>query len=80
NVFFLKSVRGKVSHTLYNHHLTADKTQLDHILFLHAISGRDITSALFNQGKLKYFKVLRKNDNLQPLIDAFKDTHAHQDE
>lgn len=80
NVFFLKPGKGKVSQTLYNPHLAADKTLSDHILFLHAMSGCDTTSALFNQGKLKFLKVLQKNNDLQPVIDAFKDPHAHQDE
>lgn len=42
NVFFLKPGKGKASQTLYNPHLAADKTQLDHKLFLHAMSGCDI--------------------------------------
>jgi len=80
NVFFLKPGKGKVSQTLYNPHLAIDKTLSDHILFLHAMSGCDTTSALFNQGKLKFLKVLQKNSDLQPAIDAFKDPHAHQNE
>jgi hypothetical protein len=35
-----------------------DKTVADHILFLHAFSGCDTTSALFNQGKMKFINVL----------------------
>ena len=80
NVFFLKPGKGKVSQTLYNPHLAADKTLSEHILFLHALSGCDTTSAFFNQGKLKFLKVMQKNNKLQTVIDAFKDPHAHQGE
>lgn len=80
NVLFFKPGKGKVSQTLYNPHLAADKTLSDHILFLHAMSGCDTTSALLNQEKLKFLKVLQRNNDLQPVIDAFKDPHAYQDE
>ncbi|CAG9833794.1 unnamed protein product [Diabrotica balteata] len=57
--------KGKVSQSLYNAHLTAEKILLNHILFLHAMSDCNTTSALFNQGKLKFLKVLQKNKDLQ---------------
>ncbi|CAG9832124.1 unnamed protein product [Diabrotica balteata] len=67
----------KASTTPY---LAAEKILLDHILFLHAMSGSDTTSALFNQGKLKFLKVLQKNKDLQSLIESFKYPNLSQDE
>lgn len=42
------------------------------MVFLHAFSGCDTTSALFNQGKIKCTNVLRKNRDLNELVQVFK--------
>jgi hypothetical protein len=43
---------------------------------LHAFSGCDTTSALFNQGKMKFINVLRKNPDLNEIIQVFKNSNA----
>jgi hypothetical protein len=43
---------------------------------LHAFSGCDTTSALFNQGKMKFINVLRKNPDLNEIIQVFKNPNA----
>lgn len=79
NVSFMKPGKGKVSQAIYDPHLS-NKTLSDLVLFLHAMSDCDTTSALFNQGKLKFSKVLQKNTDLVAVIDTFNDPRAHQDE
>lgn len=50
------------------------------ILFLHAFSGCDTTSALFQQGKLKFLTVLGKNEPLSEVIEIFKNPTANPDD
>lgn len=40
----------------------------------------DIISALLNQGRLKFFKVLQNKNDLQPVTYSFKSPHAHHDD
>ncbi|GBL90054.1 hypothetical protein AVEN_181650-1, partial [Araneus ventricosus] len=63
NVFFQKCGRGKTpdsyySTTTYNHKFSNE------LLVIHAISGCDITSALFGQGKNKFISLFLKHDKL----------------
>lgn len=58
NISLCQPERGNVSQSIYNPPLTADKTVSDHILFLHAMSDGDTTSALFNQGIVKLIDVV----------------------
>lgn len=50
-----------------------------HILFSHAISGCDTTSALFKKGKLTCFKLLEKREDLQQRVDIFLKPKANTD-
>ena len=50
----------------------------ENILFLHAISGCDTTSSFFRQGKLKFVKLLEKDERLQEIVKVFKKTTQHQ--
>lgn len=55
NIFLLKPARGKIAEMLYSTQSLKYKEAVGkNILFLHAIGGCDTTSALFNQGKLKF--------------------------
>ncbi|GBM18721.1 hypothetical protein AVEN_263534-1, partial [Araneus ventricosus] len=68
NIYILKPGKGKISQQIYSAKSIIDKTAADHILFLHAFSGCDTTCALFNQGKMKFINVLRKNPNFNEVI------------
>jgi hypothetical protein len=76
NIYILKPEKGKNSQQIYSTKSIIDKTATDHILFLHAFSGCDTTSALFNQGKMKFINVLRKNPDLNEIIQVFKNPNA----
>lgn len=41
------------------------------ILFLHAFSGCDTTSAIFNKGKVKCVKLYQKNKELHDIVESF---------
>ncbi|KAF2887191.1 hypothetical protein ILUMI_18982 [Ignelater luminosus] len=43
------------------------------------MSGCNTTSALFNQGKIKFLNVLKRNSNLADVIHIFQDSQAAQD-
>lgn len=47
-------------------------------VFLHTLSGCDTISTCWR--KQKFLRVLQKNCDLQPVINAFKDLHVHQDQ
>lgn len=49
NIYFLKPGKGKTLQEIYSTQSIIHKIAADNILFLHAISGCDTTSALFNQ-------------------------------
>lgn len=77
NVFFLKPGKGNVPPTTYSPvHALQNKTIKEHIMFLHAMSGCDTTSAPYNQGKLKFVKTLTKNPHLADVVSVFKNPEA----
>lgn len=76
NIYLLKPEKGKILQQIYSTKSMIDQTAADHILFLHAFSGCDTTSALFHQGKLKCINVLRKNPDLNEVIQVFKNPKA----
>jgi hypothetical protein len=76
-LYILKPGKEKISQQIYSTKSIIDKTVADHILFLHAFSGCDTTSALFNQGKMKFINVLRKNPDLNEIIQVFKNPNAN---
>ena len=52
-----------------------------HILFIHAWSGCDTTSAIFNQGKNKIMKFVESgDDNIISICSVFDRENATQDE
>ncbi|KAG5873472.1 hypothetical protein JTB14_029560 [Gonioctena quinquepunctata] len=65
NVFFLKPGKGNVPPTTYSPvPALQNKFIKENIMFLHAMSGCNTTSAPYKQGKLKFVKTLTKNRNL----------------
>ncbi|KAG5880066.1 hypothetical protein JTB14_034697 [Gonioctena quinquepunctata] len=73
NVFFLKPEKGNVSPITYSPvHALQNKFIEEHIMFLHAMSGCDTTSAPYKPGKLKFVKTLTKNPNLADVVGVFK--------
>lgn len=79
NVYFLKPGKENIRPALYSPIEAATSPVKEHILFLHAMSGCDTTSALFNQGKTKLLKTLEKNPSLGTIIAIFKDSTASQE-
>jgi hypothetical protein len=77
NIYLLKPGKGKTLQQIYSTQSIIDKTAADNILFLHAFSGCDTTSALFNQGKMKCVNVLLKNPHLKELVQVFKNQDAN---
>ncbi|GBO40971.1 hypothetical protein AVEN_21899-1 [Araneus ventricosus] len=65
NVYFLKPGKGKIAEKIFSPHTF-------HILFIHAMSGCDTTSAVFNYGKMKFVRTLKNNPDLLKVIEIFK--------
>jgi len=56
-IYFLKPGKGQTETKMYSSQsLTSYSKCQAHILFLHAITGCDTTSALYQRGKTKVFK------------------------
>ena len=52
----------------------------EHILFAHAFSGCDTTSAQFGKGKNSFLTLISKNKALQLVSDIMSDVWAEQNE
>lgn len=74
--YFMKPGRGKVSQQIYSSSSLKEKAATENILFLHAFSGCDSTSAIFGHGKTKFIKVLVQNPDLLPLAQLFLTPNA----
>ncbi|KMQ87920.1 hypothetical protein RF55_12673 [Lasius niger] len=71
--FFLQPGKGKVETKIYSSLSFGQyKKSKSHLLFLHAITGYDTTSALFNKSKTKALKLLEKREDLQVSAEVFK--------
>lgn len=79
NVFFLKSGRGKATDVFYSSNSFRYIFSKD-LLFLHAFSGCDTTSAVFGHGKNHFCTVIDKHPELQAKTKAFLDSDASLDE
>ncbi|CAH0757850.1 unnamed protein product [Diatraea saccharalis] len=76
NVYLMKPGRNKIPTKYYNTNSLLEPSVKEHILFLHAFSGCDTTSALYRIGKKKRFSILRKDIELKQLLKIFKDPEA----
>lgn len=73
NVYFRKPGKGKIVKKIYSpRSLQYGDIVADNILFLHAFSGCDTTPAIFNQGKIKFLKLIKKYESLNEIIQVFK--------
>lgn len=78
-IFFLKPGRGKIESRVYSSKSFDEfKGAKPNILLLHAISGCDTTSAMFQIGKKKVVKLLESRLDLQNCAQYFK--HAQSNE
>ena len=81
NLYFFKPGHGKVTNKTYN--ITEIVLKLGdmcrYILFLHAITGCDTTSAIYRQGKKKAFRVLKNSVHLQKCAATFNESTASKD-
>lgn len=83
NVYFQKGGRDGSECAQYEaNSFLSGKMQLpgEMVLFLHAISGCDTTSALFWQGKMKWCECLQKNPHWIDLATIFFDPNSTQEE
>ncbi|GBN76447.1 hypothetical protein AVEN_147681-1 [Araneus ventricosus] len=72
NVYFLKPGKEKIGEKIFSPHTALEKTIADNILFVHAMSGCDATSVLFNYSKIKFVQTLKNNPHLTKVIEIFK--------
>lgn len=81
NVYFRKPGKGKIVEKIYSpRSLKYSDVVANNILFLHAFSGCDTTSCLYNKGKVKFFNLLQKNKSLSESIQIFKDENANSED
>lgn len=83
NVYFQKGSRGGSDCIQYPaNSFTCGEMQIPRgvVLFLHAISGCDTTSALFWQGKMKWCNILKKTPDWIDLANIFLDPNANKED
>ena len=73
NIFFMKPGKGNIETKVYssasiNNFIHCKK----HILFLHAITGCDTTSAIFGKGKNRVMKLFEKRPDLHQAAQVFQ--------
>ncbi|KAJ8884518.1 hypothetical protein PR048_016375 [Dryococelus australis] len=73
-VFFLKPGKETVSPATFSPTNAVSLTVVGNILFLHATSSCDTTSALFMQGKMKFLEALVSNPHDADVVKVFKDS------
>lgn len=79
-IFFLKPGKAQRQSDIYSSKslFTFVKCQ-NHVLFLHAITGCDTTSAFYRRGKTAVFKMFEKQDLIQ-CAEVFKKSNSTQQE
>ncbi|GBM84513.1 hypothetical protein AVEN_246174-1 [Araneus ventricosus] len=79
NLYFRKCGKERTPDVLYS--TTSFKYKFSRmILFIHAFSGCDTTSALFGHGKTKFCSLLEKNRHLEEKIQVFFNSEATIDQ
>ena len=82
-IVFLKPGRGKTeTRWFYSIQTLKEKFQnmTPHFMFIHALSGCDTTSSIFQQGKLKYVKTFQKHSELQDSLLIFNNESSSADD
>lgn len=78
NIYVMNPGKGTSQNTFYSpRYFNFSSAVKQNLLFLHAISGCDTTSAFYRQGKLKFVQLLEKNTALQEAVKIFH--HADAD-
>lgn len=79
-IYFLKPGKGQTETKMYSSQsLTSYSKCQAHILFLHAITGCDTTSALYQRDKTKVFKLFEKCQDLVDCAEVFKKIDSSPD-
>lgn len=78
NIYFQKTGKGSTPSVVYSSH--SFKHDPKDILFLHAISGCDTTSAPFGNGKKKVLQVYKANPKLTEILAVFKNPEANSNQ
>lgn len=76
NIYLMKPGRAKIPTKYYSTESFSYDTVKEHILFIHAISGCDTTSAIFRQGKKKVANLFKIKPNIGELVSIFKNSDA----
>lgn len=78
-IFFLKPSRGKIQQKIFSSKSLEKSLPKckEHILFLHALTGCDTTSAFFNKGKNKFAKNFEKRLDLHESAKVFKNANEN---
>lgn len=72
NIFFKKPSKGRTPEQMFSPaSFKFGEFIAQHILFLHAFSGCDTTSSIFNVGKMKFVNTLQKNTYLGAGLSLF---------
>lgn len=80
SIYFRKPGRGKTAERIYSASSLKYEEATKHTLFLHAFSGCDTTSSLFNQGKTKFCTLIAKNRAVHEIIELFNQQDATPEE
>lgn len=78
NLFYLKPGRGSAGDLFFS--TKSFKFDPGSILFIHAFSGCDTTSAIFGQGKIKLCNIVNKFPEMKGVIEAFMDPLSHHED
>lgn len=71
-IYLMKPGKGTSPNTFYSpDNFKFSPTVKNNLLFLHAISGCDTTSAFYRQGKIKFVKLLDNSKEIQEAVQVF---------
>jgi len=79
NIFFCKPSKGKVEQKIFSTNSFKYPAIRQYLLFIHAFSGCDTTSAFYGMGKAKHVKILEKDKDLQIILTPFIENNSHID-
>lgn len=81
NIFLLKPGKKNAAPKFYNRHGIQVEAAADNILFLHAFSGCDTTSAIYNQTKSKFISVFKNQPDLaKECASVFQNPESEREE
>ena len=71
-IYYLKPSKGKIEQKIYSSKTFKLSNCKKHLLFIHALTGCDTTSAFFHRGKNAFAKTFEKRLDLHPCAEIFK--------